>query len=282
METMDPEPFRKFLETKFEEQSQMLRVLTNQVEGLQMAAKVAWSQPASARMGPQTSPPTEKPGAAARPRPQLLNSETDSLSEKPSASSPAYAPPADPGLSPTSENSNKMWEVPEEVDNSRKSAARSSVKSRHSDEDHPKHWDELMRESFQGHRQNARSAMSRTGGGRFEMRSLSFESTSSITKARKTLNICVNSNVFNYSVFVLILLNLVMLGLEIDQSASLPPGESPPFFAEINLVIVTVFTAEVVLKLVAYGCRGARLLLVWGAQLHADALPRDHRRYKLE
>ena len=26
--------------------------------------------------------------------------------------------------------------------------------------------------------------------------------------------------------------------------------------------------------------RGARLLLVWGAQLHADALPRDHRRYK--
>ncbi|CAE7410577.1 unnamed protein product [Symbiodinium sp. CCMP2592] len=113
-----------------------------------------------------------------------------------------------------------------------------------------------MRESFQGHRQNAKSAMSRTGGGRFEMRSLSFESSSSITKARKSLNTCVNSNVFNYSVFVLILLNLVMLGLEIDLSASLPPGESPPFFAEINLVIVAVFTAEVVLKLVAFGCRG--------------------------
>jgi len=251
METMDPEPFRQFLENKFEEQSQMLRILTNQVEGLQMAAKVAWSQPASARMGPQV----EKPGAGRQPRPPLLNSETDSLSEKPSAASPTYAPPADPGLSPTSENS-KMWEVAEEVENPRKSAARSSVQSRHSEEDHPKHWDELMRESFQGHRQNAKTAMSRTGGGRFEMRSLSFESSSSITKARKTLNTFVNSHVFNYSVFVLILLNLVMLGLEIDQSASLPPGESPPFFAEINLVIVAVFTTEVVLKWVAYGCRG--------------------------
>ncbi|CAE7817963.1 scn4aa [Symbiodinium sp. CCMP2456] len=65
-----------------------------------------------------------------------------------------------------------------------------------------------------------------------------------------------SSQYLKIGVFVLILLNLVMLGLEIDQSASLPPGESPPFFAEINLVIVFVFTAEVVLKLAAYGCRG--------------------------
>ena len=54
---------------------------------------------------------------------------------------------------------------------------------------------------------------------------------------------------------LLILINLVLLGVEVDVASTLPPGEEPPWFQTVNVIIVLIFVAEIVLKFVAHGCR---------------------------
>ena len=53
---------------------------------------------------------------------------------------------------------------------------------------------------------------------------------------------------------LLILVNLVLLGIEVDVASSLPPDEDPEWFQTLNVIIVLVFVSEILLKFLAHGC----------------------------
>jgi len=72
-----------------------------------------------------------------------------------------------------------------------------------------------------------------------------------ITQLRKI----VSSNAFTYSILVLIMVNLVLLGVEVDIAATMPYHETPKWFYEINLAVVGIFTSEVVAKIALFGYR---------------------------
>jgi len=73
---------------------------------------------------------------------------------------------------------------------------------------------------------------------------------------REKALLLVQSASFNWAITGLILVNMIILGVEVDIAANLPPFQEPPWFALINVVIVMIFLAEIALKLVAYGLRG--------------------------
>jgi len=64
----------------------------------------------------------------------------------------------------------------------------------------------------------------------------------------------VQSSWFRASVPVVILTNLILLGVEVDASADLPPNEHLEGFYTANLIIVSVFFLEILLKVKAFGC----------------------------
>ncbi|CAE7616656.1 scn4ab [Symbiodinium natans] len=64
----------------------------------------------------------------------------------------------------------------------------------------------------------------------------------------------VTSNAFQAGIMLLILLNLVLLGIEVDVAASLPADEEPEWFQTLNVIIVLIFVSEIVLKFIAHGC----------------------------
>eukprot|EP00439_Symbiodinium_sp_Y106_P046447 s724_g5.t3 len=65
----------------------------------------------------------------------------------------------------------------------------------------------------------------------------------------------VKSTAFKVGMPLVILLNLVLLGVEVDVSSPLPPGEDPRAFFIMNSIIVVIFVVEILLKLVGCGCR---------------------------
>ena len=63
----------------------------------------------------------------------------------------------------------------------------------------------------------------------------------------------VASRLFSNSIMLLILLNVVLLGVEVDVSTLLGQEEIPAWFGIVNTCIVMVFVLEVVLKCIAIG-----------------------------
>ena len=65
----------------------------------------------------------------------------------------------------------------------------------------------------------------------------------------------VASHYFSFFIMALILVNLVLLGIEVDVSASLGQDDVPRWFEIVNFVIVSIFMLELILKMYARGCR---------------------------
>lgn len=63
------------------------------------------------------------------------------------------------------------------------------------------------------------------------------------------------SPLFSLVITLLILLNVILLGVEVDVSASLDLDEVPSWFATVNAIIVTVFVIEMMMKIFVLGCR---------------------------
>ena len=62
------------------------------------------------------------------------------------------------------------------------------------------------------------------------------------------------SRTFTTSIMVVITFNLLMMGVEVDATSNLGPGEpTPAAFLVINVIIVVVFLFELVIKFLAYG-----------------------------
>jgi len=66
----------------------------------------------------------------------------------------------------------------------------------------------------------------------------------------------VSSVQFGYGIMLLIVVNMVIMGIEVDTVASLRLNEEPEWFSTVNNVIVGIFTCELVLKFTAFGCAG--------------------------
>lgn len=65
----------------------------------------------------------------------------------------------------------------------------------------------------------------------------------------------VASAAFTYTILGLIMVNLVLLGIEVDLGSVMPYGQAPRWFYEINLIIVIIFTCEVLAKILLFGFR---------------------------
>lgn len=66
----------------------------------------------------------------------------------------------------------------------------------------------------------------------------------------------VSSSWFAIAITFLISLNLILLGLEVDTTASLlDVSDTPNWFGIVNVLIVGAFIVEIGLKMVAFGCR---------------------------
>ena len=62
------------------------------------------------------------------------------------------------------------------------------------------------------------------------------------------------SRFFSTSIMIVIAFNLLMMGIEVDTTSALAPGEpTPPFFLICNVVIVVIFIFELAIKFLAYG-----------------------------
>jgi len=66
----------------------------------------------------------------------------------------------------------------------------------------------------------------------------------------------VGSTWFAYGIMLLIVVNMVIMGIEVDTLAPLPIDEEPAWFGIVNNVIVSIFFAELILKFIAFGCTG--------------------------
>lgn len=66
----------------------------------------------------------------------------------------------------------------------------------------------------------------------------------------------VSANAFTNCIMLLILVNLVLLGVEIQVATTLGQFDVPRWFGIINTVIVCIFILEISLKFVAYGVKG--------------------------
>jgi len=62
------------------------------------------------------------------------------------------------------------------------------------------------------------------------------------------------SRTFSTTIMLVITFNLLMMGVEVDATSNLGPGEpTPAAFLVINVIIVVVFLFELVIKFLAYG-----------------------------
>ncbi|CAJ1330031.1 unnamed protein product [Effrenium voratum] len=68
-------------------------------------------------------------------------------------------------------------------------------------------------------------------------------------------SLIVNSPYFPLVIQIVIVVNLLILGVEVDITAALPLGQVPTWFQVVNYLIVTVFALELLLKFMAFGCR---------------------------
>jgi len=71
---------------------------------------------------------------------------------------------------------------------------------------------------------------------------------------RQRLARFLSTNSFNNFIMGLIVGNAIMLGVEIDVSSGMGQNEIPAYFGVMNTVLVFIFVAETVLKMVAVGC----------------------------
>ncbi|CAJ1447133.1 unnamed protein product, partial [Effrenium voratum] len=122
-------------------------------------------------------------------------------------------------------------------------------------------WDKDMRTKFKEHQIEASSQALAQGSAKPVSRSTMHSTTQEFTPnprcstvQRLALRI-VSSNAFLAVIMFLILLNLVILGLEVDAAARLAPGEEEPAtFQTLNIFIVMIFFLELILKFLAFGC----------------------------
>lgn len=69
-----------------------------------------------------------------------------------------------------------------------------------------------------------------------------------------------SSPIFSTFIMLVIAFNLLMMGVEVDATSELQPGEAtPPFFLVCNIAIVVIFIFELTVKFLAYGPTGVLL-----------------------
>lgn len=69
-----------------------------------------------------------------------------------------------------------------------------------------------------------------------------------------------SSPIFSTFIMLVIAFNLLMMGVEVDATSALQPGEAtPPFFLVCNIAIVVIFIFELAIKFLAYGPTGVLL-----------------------
>eukprot|EP00435_Cladocopium_sp_Y103_P027573 s3410_g6.t2 len=76
------------------------------------------------------------------------------------------------------------------------------------------------------------------------------------SNVRKWAGYIVYSPLFSYTITLLILLHVILLGVEVDLSAAVALEDMPSWFSTFNAVSVTCFVIELILKFVALGCTG--------------------------
>ncbi|CAE8606270.1 unnamed protein product, partial [Polarella glacialis] len=76
------------------------------------------------------------------------------------------------------------------------------------------------------------------------------------TFLRNTLRRLISTQEFDLFILVVIATNILVVGFEVDLSAGLPANEIPPAYAVLNLFFTSIFTIEIMLKMIAFG-------LVW-------------------
>ncbi|CAE7880300.1 SCN10A [Symbiodinium sp. KB8] len=74
--------------------------------------------------------------------------------------------------------------------------------------------------------------------------------------ARSCLERIVSSDRFNNLIMFLIMANVILMGIEVDVSSTLGQGDIPRWFNTVNLIMVSGFVVETILKHLAFGCSG--------------------------
>mmetsp|Transcript_50037 Transcript_50037/g.119525 ORF Transcript_50037/g.119525 Transcript_50037/m.119525 type:complete len:626 (-) Transcript_50037:162-2039(-) len=123
-------------------------------------------------------------------------------------------------------------------------------------------WSSFMQGDFQSHKKKAvlaaKTAKLNT------VQSQSFETEEGEQQASVfgtnlglscSLMCVVQSAWFTYFIQATILVNLIILGVEVDAAAQLSPGDEPQGFWVANVVIVLIFVLELLMKLLAHGAR---------------------------
>ncbi|CAK9086705.1 unnamed protein product [Durusdinium trenchii] len=126
-----------------------------------------------------------------------------------------------------------------------RSSTSSSKSSRHS----------FVRKSTVAHRQRAQSQAQKLRSVRVSMHLMPQPSMEPRQRSLKYYaNKIVSSGAFAYTITFFILLNVILLGIEVDYSASVGQFDIPDWFNHMNTVIVLFFVLEIVLKFMALGC----------------------------
>ncbi|CAE7360817.1 Scn11a [Symbiodinium natans] len=194
--------------------------------------------------------PTETEGPDVRTRHSITSSADPEL-DLPTTLPSADAPSKDVGDAPSKDVTNL-----EKLKKDRSTTISSLVTIQHTDKGGSS-WDSIyLKGTHKEHQVKAVEAARK-------LSTLKSESATSVTSYRSLLDQepksiagrLVTSTSFKVAMATVIFLNLVLLGIEVDYTRSLPPGEDPREFYWMNIVIVIIFIVELFLKVVAFGCR---------------------------
>jgi len=111
-------------------------------------------------------------------------------------------------------------------------------------------WDPEMRSKLKEHQQKAKTIARMTSS----LSNAQLEVINHEWMIRRWAFGLASSATFQACIMLLILLNLVMLGVEVDVASSLGPEEEDPvIFQVLNITIVVVFIFEIVVKIMGFG-----------------------------
>jgi len=137
--------------------------------------------------------------------------------------------------------------------------SRSSTHSRNSRSSSKSSRNSFVRQSTVAHRQRAQSQAVRLRDMRVSVHLMPLPGA--LTKEFKDRQRCryyaskiVSSTIFAYGITALILINVILLGIEVDYSSTVGQEEIPQWFGTANTIIVCFFILEIVLKFFALGC----------------------------
>jgi len=183
----------------------------------------------------------------------IFKSDIVSVDDSAEVLEPEVAMAPDPSvgwMATLSPNPASALEVPlEEDEGNQVDATQSSQLKRYFKKKRDSSRHSFVRRALGAHQERANKEASRLA----KLRAKTDAKTNPKSAWRMKLDEITSSNAFSNAIMLVIMVNVVLLGVEVDVSTQLGQNDVPRWFGSVNTVIVAIFCVEIVVKCVSQG-----------------------------